>query len=323
MIVAGVLLGILVLAISGLRVTSLFRESLPRALAAPTNGRFAKAGGLEIYYQESGPVDGPTVLLVHGTGVWSEIWRETMQVLTDAGFRSIALDLPPFGFSERPVPPDYTDAAQASRILGLLDALGIRQVALVGHSFGARPTVEAALRDPTRVQSLVLIDAALGLQAAVSKPPLRLRSLLASRLVRDALVSATLTNPMFSRRLLQLLILDPADATDQQVRMIQQQFPVQGTTQAVGGWLDRFVLGQDHSMAGDRAEYSRLGMPTLVIWGEADSITPLPQARDLMTVLPNAELVVLKNTGHVPLIEDAPALNHALLDFLKPRVKTQ
>jgi pimeloyl-ACP methyl ester carboxylesterase len=323
MIVAGVLLGIVVLAISGLRVTSLLRESLARAQAAPTNGRFAKAGGLEIYYQESGPVDGPTVLLVHGTGAWSEIWRETMQVLSDAGFRSIALDLPPFGFSERPVPPDYTDAAQASRILGLLDALGIRQVTLVGHSFGARPTVEAALRDPTRVQSLVLIDAALGLQAAVSKPPLLLRSLLASGLVRDALVSATLTNPMFSRRLLQLLILDPGDATDQQVRMIQQQFPVQGTTQAVGGWLDRFVLGQDHSMAGDRAEYSRLGMPTLVIWGEADSITPLPQARDLMTVLPNAELVVLKNTGHVPLIEDAPALNHALLDFLKPRVKAQ
>lgn len=323
LIVAGILLGLIVLVLAGFRVASLLRESRSRAQAAPTSARFARAGGLEIYYQESGPVDGPTVLLIHGTGAWSEIWRGTMQALSDAGFRCIALDLPPFGFSERPVPPDYTDASQAGRILGLLDALEIRHVTLVGHSFGARPTVEAALRDPNRVQALVLIDAALGLQATAGRPPILSRALLASAPVRDALVSATMTNPMFSRRLLRLLILDPADATDQQIRMIQQQFRVKGTSHALGGWLERFVLAQDHSMAGDRAEYSRLGMPTLVVWGEADSITPLPQAKDLMTVLPNAELVVLENSGHLPLIEDGPALNHALLEFLKRRVKPE
>jgi pimeloyl-ACP methyl ester carboxylesterase len=320
LIAAGLLFGGGVAVLTGFRVASLLRETRSRAQAAPPSARVARAGGLEVYYQESGPVDGPTVLLVHGTGAWSEIWRGTMQVLSDAGFRCIALDLPPFGFSERPVPPDYTDASQASRIVGLLDALEIRQVTLVGHSFGARPTVEAALRVPNRVQALVLIDGALGLQATSGKPPLLMRALLASGLVRDALVSATLTNPMLSRRLLRLLILDPADATESQVRMIQQQFTVRGTSHALGGWLERFVLSQDHSMAGDRAEYSRLGMPTLVVWGEEDSITPLPQARDLMTVLPNAELVVLRNAGHIPLIEDGPALNHALLDFLKRRV---
>lgn len=316
---AGLLFGLVALVLTGFRVASLLREARSRAQAAPTSGRFARAGGLEVYYQERGPVDGPTVLLVHGTGAWSEIWRGTMQVLSDAGFRCIALDLPPFGFSERPVPPDYADASQASRIVGLLDALQIRQVTLVGHSFGARPTVEAALRDPNRVRSLVLIDAALGLQAPAGRPSLPIRALLASGLVRDALISATVTNPMLSRRLLQLLIRDPADATESQVRMIQQQFAVKGTTHALGGWLERFILSQDHSLAGDRAEYSRLGMPTLVVWGEADSITPLPEAKDLMTVLPNAELVVLRNAGHIPLIEDGPALNQALLAFLQRR----
>jgi len=322
-IVAGTLLGLVVLAFAGLRVASLLRESRSRAQAAPATARFARAGGLEIYYQESGPVDGPAVLLVHGTGAWSEIWRGTMQALSDAGFRAIALDLPPFGFSERPMPPDYSDASQAGRILGLLDALEIRQVTLVGHSFGARPTVEAALRDPNRVQALVLIDAALGLQATNGTPPFLAKALLASAPVRDALVSATMTNPMLSRRLLRLLILDPADATDQQVRMIQQQFPVKGTSHALGGWLERLVLAPDRSMAGDRAEYSRLGMPALVVWGAADSITPLPQAQDLMTLLPNAELAVLENSGHIPLIEDGPALNRTLVHFLQRRVKRE
>lgn len=323
MIVAAILLTLVVLVFAGLRLASLIRESRTRAQAAPATGKFARAGGLEIYYQESGPIDGPAVLLIHGTGAWSEIWRETMQSLTDAGFRCIAMDLPPFGFSQRPVTAEYTDAAQADRILGLLDALGIRQVTLVGHSFGARPTVEAALRDPARIQALVLIDAALGLQSAPGKPPLLLRAVLASGLVRDAVVSATMTNPLLSRKMLQLLILDPADATDQQIAMIQRQFPVKGTTHALGGWLDRFVLTQDHSRAADRAEYSRLGMPALVIWGESDSITPLPQGKDLMTLLPGAEMVVLQHTGHIPLIEDPAGMNHALVDFLKRRLKPE
>lgn len=323
MIIAGMLLALIVLVLVGFRAAAALRESRTPAQAAPATGKFARAGGLEIYYQESGPIDGPVVLLIHGTGAWSEIWRETMQTLTDAGFRCIAMDLPPFGFSQRPVPPEYTDAAQADRILGLLDALGIKQATLAGHSFGARPTVEAALRDPSRIQSLILIDAALGLTTKPGKAPLLLRGLLASGMTRDALVAATMTNPMLSRKMLQLLILDPANATDRQIHMIQQQFPVEGTTHALGGWLERFVTSQDNSHAGDRSEYSRLGMPTLIVWGEADSITPLPQGQDLKTLLPNAEMVVLKNTGHIPLIEDAAGLNHAMLDFLRRRVKPQ
>jgi pimeloyl-ACP methyl ester carboxylesterase len=132
-----------------------------------------------------------------------------------------------------------------------------------------------------------------------------------------------MTNPMLSRRMLQLLILDPADATDRQIQMIQAQFPVKGTTHALGGWLERFVLTQGQSRAGDRAEYARLGMPTLVVWGDSDSITPLPQGQDLVTLLPNAELVVLKNSGHIPIIEDGAELNHTIVDFLKRRLKPQ
>lgn len=323
LVIVGFLLLVTALGFAALRTGAAIRESRTRSEAAPTTGKFARAGGLEIFYQESGPVDGPAVLLIHGTGAWSEIWRETMQSLTDAGFRCIAMDLPPFGFSERPDPPDYTDVAQANRILGLLDALGIKQVSLVGHSFGARPTVEAALRDPSRIQALVLVDAALGLQTKPAKPPFLLRTVLGSNVARDVVVSATMTNPMFSRKLLQLLIHNPANATDRQIRMIQDQFKVKGTTHALGGWLERFVLSQDNSAAADRAEYSRLGMPTLVVWGAEDSITPLPQGKDLMTLLPNAEMVVLKNSGHIPLIEDPAGLNHAILDFLKRRVKPE
>ena len=316
---AGVALGVVVSVLAALRVAAGVRESLTRSQAEPSTGRFVRGGDVEMFIQEEGPAAGPPVVLIHGTGAWGGIWRETMHALAGAGYRAITLDLPPFGFSERPPLPRYSDGAQATRITGVLDALNLRSVTLVGHSFGGRPTVEAAFRDPARVRLLVLVDAALGLQPSVappSRPPLALRVALSSPMVRDPLVASTLTNPLLTRFFLRRLILDPADATDVQVRMLQQQLPVAGTTHAVGLWLREFLESDEQAVNRDRARYRTLTMPTLLVWGADDAITPLPQGQDLLGLLPSAELVVLKHTGHIPAIEDATAFNGALLKFL-------
>ncbi|MEM7349122.1 MAG: alpha/beta fold hydrolase, partial [Chloroflexota bacterium] len=112
------------------------RETQARTEAAPSTGQFFQAGDVEIFVQEMGPKDGPPVLFIHGTGAWSEIWRETMVELSEAGYRTIAVDLPPFGFSERPSQVAYGRNDQAQRILGVLNALEVSEVTLVGHSFG-------------------------------------------------------------------------------------------------------------------------------------------------------------------------------------------
>ena len=159
------------------RIGAGIRESQQRVEAAPTSGRFVQAGDLELFVQEMGPVAGPKVLLIHGTGAWSEIWRAPMVALAHAGFHAIAVDMPPFGFSERPITSDYSRQAQAQRIVALLAVLQIEEVILVGHSFGAGPTVEAALLMPERVRALVLVDAALNLQAQADAPASPSRSL--------------------------------------------------------------------------------------------------------------------------------------------------
>jgi pimeloyl-ACP methyl ester carboxylesterase len=319
LICAGVMLVLCVGILGGFRFAAHVREFLTRAQAAPSVGRFVRGGDVEMFIQEVGPAQGPPVLLIHGTGAWGGIWRETMRALAGAGYRAIALDLPPFGFSERPPASRYDDEAQALRILGVLDALNIRSVTLVGHSFGGRPTVEAALRDPTRIRLLVLVDAALDLQVSAgppARPPLVLRAALWSPMIRDPLVAATVTNPLLTRFLLRRLILDPEDATDAQVRMLQQQLPVAGTTHAVGLWLPSLLGSGERSMNRDRTRYRKLTMPSLLVWGENDAITPLPQGQDLSSLLPDAKLVVLPHTGHIPAIEDATAFNAALLGFL-------
>src|SRR5262245_57595347 len=131
------------------RVLGAMRERWPHDQAAPSTGRFVSGGDVKIFLQEAGPSKGTPIVLVHGTGAWSEIWRETMTALARAGFHVIAIDVPPFGFSGKPSgPPEYSPEKQAKRIAAALDALSLRKVVFVGHSVGARPTVETALRAP-------------------------------------------------------------------------------------------------------------------------------------------------------------------------------
>jgi pimeloyl-ACP methyl ester carboxylesterase len=124
-------------------------ESITRS--APGTGHLVRANDVEIFLQQAGPDSGGPVLLVHGTGAWSEIWRETISALAEHGYHPLAMDVPPFGFSEKPHGAlAYSRESQARRIIGLLDTLGIQRATLVGHSVGARPVIEAALEMPDK-----------------------------------------------------------------------------------------------------------------------------------------------------------------------------
>lgn len=134
------------LALTAFRVAAARREVASPVASSPAAGRLVRAGDVGMYVQEGGPASGPVVLLVHGTGAWSEIWRRTLDTLSAVGYHAVAVDMPPFGYSERPGSADYGDSAQARRILGVVAALGLERVTLVAHSFGARPAMEAYFR---------------------------------------------------------------------------------------------------------------------------------------------------------------------------------
>jgi pimeloyl-ACP methyl ester carboxylesterase len=325
----GVLLLALVVTLVGFRVAASRREVYASHDAAPKTGRFVRAADVDLYVQEEGPPDGAPVLLVHGTGAWSEIWRETMHALAARGYRAIALDMPPFGFTSRPSNVDYGDDAQGRRILGVLDALHLERATLVGHSFGGRPTMQAAFLAPARVERLVLVDAALDLlrtqhSTADSTPqspsvetgsPL-LRAALGVDPFRDAVVASTLTNPRLTGWLLSRLIANQRAVTPERVTMLQRPFVVAGSTSRLGEWLVPFATTRTTSLATDRSRYRTICAPTLVLWGERDSITPLAQGEDLVRLVPNARWVVLRGAGHIPAIEDPPGFNAALTAFL-------
>ena len=312
-----ILVGAMVVVLVSFRVAAANRESLSRSLACPLSGKFVHGADVEMFVQEDGPANGRTVLFVHGTGAWSEIWRHTIDTLVASGFHVVAVDMPPFGFSERPATADYGDEAQGRRILAVVEALHLTGITLVGHSFGARPAMEAFFLDSSRFSRLVLVDAALGLSSDPPPPPgLVVRTLLAIAPLRNALVSMTLTNPALTARLLRKLVSEQSAITPERVAMFQRPFTVQHTTAAFGAWLRPFVLTRERSLAALSPLYESIDVPTLLLWGKSDSIAPIAQGRDLAKRIPGATLVELEDVGHIPAIEAPERFDAELMRFL-------
>jgi alpha-beta hydrolase superfamily lysophospholipase len=136
------------------------RETQRRDDAAPKSGRFVTVSDGEIYVQETGTASDRPILFIHGVGAWSELWRETLDQCPPRGLYCIGLDLPPFGFSEVAEGAHYTRVDQAKRIVEVMRQIDPGATfTLVGHSFGAGPTVEAVMRDsssPARLRLRLL-----------------------------------------------------------------------------------------------------------------------------------------------------------------------
>ena len=302
-----VLLVVVCLTAAGFRVAAAWRETASAADLAPAAGQFVTTRSGRVFIQEAGPRDGVPVVLFHGTAAWSELWRATMTALAGERYRVIALDIPPFGFSDRP--GTYTRADQAVRVRDVLDALALPPAIIVGHSFGAGAAVETVLRAPERVRGLVLIDAALGLTAeAPASPP----ALLRYGPLRDTLVSLTVTNPLMTRTLLASLI-EKKERAALYVDLLQRPMVVRDTTHDLGLWLLYFLGDDRDARSAQRGAYATIDKKVAILWGDKDTVTPLAQAEDLRTLMPAAQLTILPGLGHIPQIEDPDAFNRALV----------
>jgi pimeloyl-ACP methyl ester carboxylesterase len=302
-----VLLTVICLAAAGFRVAAAWRETADAAALAPASGKFVPTRSGRVFIQEAGPRDGVPVVLFHGTAAWSELWRATMTALAGAGFRAIALDIPPFGFSDRP--GTYTRTDQAARVRDVLAALDLPPAIIVGHSFGAGAAVETVLRAPERVRGLVLIDAALGLTATQEASP---PALMQYGFLRDTVVSASVTNPLLTRTLLATLI-EKKERAALYVELLQRPMVIRHTTHDLGVWLVYFLGSDRDALSAQRANYSRINTKVAILWGEKDGVTPRAQADDLRALMPSASLTLLPGLGHIPQIEDPDAFNRALV----------
>ena len=301
----------LILVIASFRLAASIRETATRPQLAPRTGHLVPTRSGGVFVQEKGPADGIPVVMFHGTAAWSELWRHTSSALAAAGFHVIALDQPPFGFSDRP--GSYTRQDQAARINDVLVHLKAKPAIIVRHSFGAGAATELAMRYPDRARGLVLVDAALGLTAAPSDAPW----IVQPKWIREILVSLTITNPVATKTLLESLIAKKERALPEFVAILQRPTTQRDTTSDIADWLYYFLGADREAVSADRTAYARVKLPVTILWGDKDNGTPVEQALDLRTLLPpETTLTLLPGLGHIPQIEDPALFNDALLKAL-------
>lgn len=311
LLVAAVAVPILVPA--GFRLAANLRETETPQAAAGADGRYVTADGLAIHYKQWGPDNGKPLILLPGSFAWSETFRDIAIPLGDKGWRVISPDMPPFGYSERPANQNYSRAAQARRLLAFADGLGLQRFALGVHSYGGGAAIEAALTAPQRIDSLILLDVALGLgRTEAPSPPVA--SLLQFEPIRNAVTASLFTNPLMLGKGLRDFIHDDAIVTPERIEIYARPKTVAGTTEAVGLWLFTGLYGDERNARSAKiGNYAAFTAPVLVIWGRQDAVTPLPQGEQIAKAFPNARLEVLDNVNHIPHVEK-PAEVAALID---------
>jgi pimeloyl-ACP methyl ester carboxylesterase len=295
------------------RLAAHLRETELLEAVVPQEGRLIETAMGRIFVLDEGAEDAPVVLFAHGTAAWSGLWQPVLEEIGADGWRAVAFDMPPFGYSERALDGDYSRTRQAERILALVEALGTRPI-LVAHSIGAGPGVEAVMRRPDYFAGLVVVDGALGLnshESGKSLPaPLRLGPL------REAVTALTMNNPLLTGTFLRQLIHVDAAATDEVLTVLKAPFVREGTTESYADWVPSLLVPPQDALSTRPDSYAALSLPVAYIWGEDDTVTPLEQGEELARVTPGARLLTIPDSGHIPQIETPDAFLLVLRDAL-------
>jgi pimeloyl-ACP methyl ester carboxylesterase len=265
-----------------------------RAAHAGPPSEFLDVAGLRLHIRDTGPRDGPAVILLHGFGASLHTWEGWAALLADR-FRVVRVDLPGFALTGPDPTGDYSDARASVVLAALMDRLGIAQADMVGNSMGGRIAWRFALAEPARVRRLVLVSpdgfASPGRPYGAPEPVPPLVHLLPWMMPRS-MVRATLA-PAYG---------DPSRMTEAEVDRAHDLLRAPGVRPAI---LARMA---QHVLEDPRPLLPGLTQPVLLLWGQQDRMIPASHGQDWLAVLPRAELVVLPGLGHVPQ-EEAPEVS--------------
>lgn len=307
-ILVGILAVLLVLILVGPLVIPIrpLADTLPPERLADADSRFVEVAGVKIHYKVFGSGQ-PVMILLHGFGASTFSWREVTGPLSQSG-TVIVYDRPAFGLTERPLPGSwvgqnpYSEPAQVTILFGLMDALEVRSAILVGNSAGGSVAVNAALTQPDRVQALVLVDAAI--YDSGRTVPAWLRWV--SHTPQAERIGPLLTRSIASRGI-EILFSAWHDRARIMPEIIRgYRLPLRAQNWDVALW-QYTTAAQPGNLSAHLAE---LHLPTLVITGDDDRIVPTANSLRLAQEIPGAQLVVVKDCGHVPQ-EECP------VDFLQ------
>lgn len=266
----------------------------------PKDATFKTIADTRVRYRDTGG-DKPAVVLLHGFASALETWSGVTTQL-EGDHRVISLDLKGFGWTSRPE-GDYSPAAQAQLVLGLLDELGVQSFALVAHSWGSSVALQVALDAPQRVERIALYDAWVYEEQIPT----------AFVWARAGAIGELMFGLFYKERpddKIEMAFYDKSLLTHEFVEEVRHALDRPGTTAAALA----AVRGQRYREVQDR--YSSVTQPVLLLWGEDDAVTTIDVGHRLVQQLPNATIHVFDDCGHFPMIEAFAPSTNALKAFL-------
>jgi pimeloyl-ACP methyl ester carboxylesterase len=270
--------------------------------------RGGEVDGLSLHYVVAGR--GPAVVLLHGLGGFAASWRHTIEALASRA-TVFAVDLPGFGRSAKPRAA-YRLGYFARALHGFLEATGIAQASLVGHSLGGSVAVTYALTHPARVERVALVAALI--------PGFSFRMSWSYRIVALPVVGEALAlcgrAPIYRAAVARCFHVPHSGEVD---FLVEHDYAIRTGAEARAAWLST-MRDIRTDFIDHRADYRRaiatLDLPVLFVHGRQDPAVSPAHATEATAGFPRAGLRWVDACGHFPHLEHAQAVNAWLAEFL-------
>jgi pimeloyl-ACP methyl ester carboxylesterase len=256
--------------------------------------RKVQANGIEIAYERVG--EGPPLVFVHGAAGDHRLWQPQIDELADR-FTIVAWDEPGAGRSSE-IPANFSLADYADGLAAVIDHANLGPVHIAGLSWGGTVILELYRRHPDKIATLILVDTYAGWKGSLPQAEVQARVEGLRRMLEEPPERFDPTLPgLFAgdcpQEFVSLLAEIDADVRPQSMQV------------ALGVMADTDL---NHVLP-------TIDVPTLLIWGEHDVRSPMNVARKFHRAIPDAELVVIPNAGHVSNLEAPTTFNEAIRTF--------
>lgn len=258
------------------------------------------ANGVEISYEEAGTPSAFPVILIHGFPFSHDMWKLQVAALKNS-YRIIAYDLRGHGNSSVG-DGQYTLEFFVDDLIGLLDNLRIERAVLCGLSMGGYIALRAVQRNPERVLALILADT----QSKADTNEAKLKRGASIKAVKTSGVKAYAEGFVKSAFAPQTFTAK-TDVVDSIRKII-----VSNSVLGICGALLALVSRTDTTEA-----LPNIKVPTLILVGEHDALTPVSASREMHEKIPNSELHIIPDAAHMSNLENPEVFNDHVLAFLQ------
>lgn len=298
--VSTVLVGLVLILFFSSRNSDIDAETLKKRYS-DSQSQFVSIDGLEVHFKDEGT--GFPIVLIHGTSASLHTWDAWTEKLIE-NYRVIRMDLPAFGLTGANKNNSYDLESYNQFLESFINKIGVSEFVLAGNSLGGSIAWHYASNHQNQVKHLILVDPG-GFPSKKGKP-------FVFKLAEMPVVNLLLkhiTPKSFVRNNLEQVYYDDSKITSELVERYHQMILREGSRNA-------FIERSKIAFKDETALLKKINTPTLILWGENDIWIPVENGLKFDAKLLNSRLVIMKETGHVPMEERPEESLVHLLDFL-------